>query len=405
MTLRCAILLLLGASAAQAYSVLSHEAIIDSAWEDSIKPILLRRFPNATPDDLRKAHGYAYGGAIVQDMGYYPFGSHLFSDLTHYIRSGDFIAAMIAEAQDLDEYAFALGSLAHYSADIMGHSIAVNPSVPLLYPKVRRKFGLLATYEDNPADHLRTEFAFDVSQVAEQHYAPDTYHGFIGFEVSKPLLERAFESTYGIPLKDVSKNLDLALGTYRWTVSSVIPEMTRAAWSEKKKEILKNDPRADRRRYVYAISRSSFEKEWGRTYTRPGAGARFLSFIIRILPKIGPLRSLAFHPATPQAQKLFMDSFVRTLDLYRQKLKQVDSREKLSLPDVNFDTGEPARAGKYRMADATASKLLLKLADNKSFSVDPDLRAALIAYFGSETPADPKAAAALTQLRGSGESR
>jgi hypothetical protein len=343
--------------ASQAYSVLSHEAIVDAAWEDSIKPILLQRFPNTTPEDLLKAHAYVYGGSIVQDMGYYPFGSHLFSDLTHYIHSGDFIVNMLAQSQDLNEYAFALGALAHYAADNIGHTRAVNKSVPLLYPRVRRKFGPVATYEDDKTDHLRVEFAFDVSQVAEQHYAPTAYHSFIGFEVSKPLLERAFQATYGVPLTEISKDLDLALGTYRWTVSSLIPEMTRAAWAGKKKEILKNDPRADRRRYIYAISRSSFEKEWGTNYVRPGFGARLLALLLRFIPKIGPLRSLAFRPATPETQKLFMDSFVQTLALYKEKLAEVKRGEKPNLPNTNFDTGEPARPGAYRLADDAAAKL------------------------------------------------
>ena len=171
----------------KAYSVLSHEAIIDSAWDDFDQAFLLQRFPAPLHDDLRKAHAYAYGGAIIQDMGYYPFGSHLFSDLTHYVRSGDFVVNMLAEAQDLNEYAFALGSLAHYAADNTGHPIGVNKSVPMLYPENTPEIRRCATYEDNPADHLKTEFAFDVSQVAEHHYAPDAYHAFIGFEVSKPL--------------------------------------------------------------------------------------------------------------------------------------------------------------------------------------------------------------------------
>jgi len=222
---------------------------------------------------------------------------------------------------------------------------------------VRRKFGPVATYEDNRTDHLRVEFAFDVSQVAEQHYAPAAYHAFIGFEISKPLLERSFQATYGVPLTVVSKNLDLALGTYRWTVSTLIPEITRTAWDAKKKEIRQNDPRADRRRYIYAISRSSFEKEWGATYVRPGFGARLLAFLLRFIPKIGPLRTLAFHPATLETQKLFMDSFVRTLAIYKEKLAAVKRGEKPDLPNTNFDTGELARPGAYRLADDAAAKL------------------------------------------------
>ena len=185
-----------------AYSVLTHEAIIDSSWPKDLRPLLLKRFPNATDDQLREAHAYAYGGAIIQDMGYYPFGSKLFSDLVHYTRSGDFVIALVKDAQEedpkdpqaLNDYAFALGALAHYAADNQGHPVAVNRTVPLVYPKLKAKFGPEITYEDNPSAHLKTEFGFDVIEVARGQYANDAYHDFIGFKVAKPLLERAFEA-------------------------------------------------------------------------------------------------------------------------------------------------------------------------------------------------------------------
>ena len=209
------LLLLTSSGTLQAFSVLTHEAIIDSAWKDSIRPLLLQRFPNATKEELKDAHAYAYGGSIIQDMGYYPFGSHLFSDLTHYVRSGDFILALIREPQDLDEYAFALGSLAHYAADNSGHRLAVNPAVPILYPKLGKKFGKTVTYWDDHTSHMRTEFALDVVQVAGGRYAPNQYHKFIGFEVSIPVMERAFQDIYGMELKDVFGNFKLALGSYQ----------------------------------------------------------------------------------------------------------------------------------------------------------------------------------------------
>ena len=131
------LLVLLWPSNAYSYSVLTHEAIIDSTWDSAIKPLLLKRFPSATAEELMTAHAYAYGGCIIQDLGYYPFGSALFSDLTHYVRSGDFVLNMIRESQDLDEYAFALGALSHFAADSNGHRMATNVSVPLLYPKLR----------------------------------------------------------------------------------------------------------------------------------------------------------------------------------------------------------------------------------------------------------------------------
>ncbi len=398
MFLRALLVLFLAATCAGAYSVLSHEAIIDAAWDQSIKPILLKRFPNATADDLLKAHGYAYGGAIIQDLGYYPFGSHLFTDLAHYARSGDFILNLLSEAQDLNEYAFSLGSLAHYCADNEGHPIGVNRSVPMVYPKVRSEFGDTATYEDNPADHLKMEFAFDVLQVANGHYAPQTYHDFIGFQVSKPVLERAFLKTYGIEMKDVFLSVDLALGTYRHSVGTIIPEMTKVAWDQKKDDLIKSTPGLTRRRFVYNLSRSSYEKEWGHEYERPGIGARILAFFLRLIPRVGPFKALSFKPPTPEADKLFMESFNKALVDYRALLARVRAGSTLELPNTNFDLGKPSRFGDYRMADEAYAKLLDKLKDKKFATVDDALRANIV-HFLDHPKLEPKTAAALAELK------
>ena len=372
-------LALLGWQALPGYSVLTHEAIIDMVWDTSVKPLLLKRFPDLTPEQLREAHAYAYGGAIIQDMGYYPFGSKFFSDLAHYVRSGDFVAALLRDSQDSYEYAFALGALAHYAADNAGHSIAVNRAVPLLYPKLARKYGPAVTYEDDPAAHLKTEFGFDVVQVANAKYAPESYHDFIGFSVSKPVLERAFEDTYGMKLKDVFKSLDLALGTYRRTVSSILPEMTKAAWAAKKKEILKLQPGITRKKFLYNLNRASYVKEWGQGYEKPGPGARFLAFLFRLVPKVGPFRTLAFRPPTAEAEKLFIASFDDTLERYRRLLAEV-GEDRLQLVNTNFDTGQPTREGKYRLADQSYAELLEKLADAKT-AVSSELRQDILAFY------------------------
>jgi Zinc dependent phospholipase C len=377
---RVAVVFILWAPGAFAYSVLTHEAIIDSAWDQNLKPLLLERYPNAGADDLRMAHAYAYGGAIIQDMGYYPFGSKFFSDLVHYVRSGDFVVTMIRDAQDLDEYAFALGSLAHYAADNEGHRIAVNPAVAMEYPKLREKFGPEVTYEDNPSAHLKVEFGFDVLQVARGHYGSQEYHDFIGFQVSKPLLERAFRDTYGIELTDVFGDLDLALGTYRHTVSGVIPEMTKVAWDLKKNDLVRERPGLTRRRFLYNISRASYEKEWDRHYERPGVGARILAFFFRILPKVGPLRALAFKPPTTQTVTLFEQSFNATLAVYRELLARA-GQGKLEIENRDFDTGAPTRPGDYKLADDAYSKLAIKLAAKDTAQLDPKIVANVLGYF------------------------
>lgn len=371
-----------------AYSVLTHEALIDAAWNEGIKPVLLRRFPRTTEPALRKAHSYAYGGAIIHDMGYYPFGSAFFSDLLHYVRTGDFVEALVSEARDVNEVAFAAGAVAHFTADHFGHGIAVNRSVAMLYPKLARRFGNSVTYEDDHASHIKVEFGFDVAQVAKGHYAPEAYHDFIGFSVSKELLERAFLKTYGLKLGDGLPNVDLGLGTFRFAVSQVIPEMTKAAWSAKKDEIQQSVPGITRQRFIYNISRSSYQSEWGNEYERPGWFARFLGFLFRASPKVGPLRAFGFRAPTPEVEKLFMASFNQALDQYRARLKQLRARGRIELHEENLDTGEPARHGTYALADETHAKLVRKLGQSKDAAVSAELRKRLIAYF-ADAPSAP----------------
>jgi hypothetical protein len=400
---RLAFLILVSVPVCSAYSVLTHEAIVDSLWDASIQKMLLKRFPAATPEELEKAHAYVYGGCIIQDMGYYPFGTKLFTDLTHYVRSGDFIVALIRESQDLNEYAFALGALAHYAADTNGHRLATNLAVPILYPKLGSKFGKAVTYWDDPTSHIRTEFGFDVLQIAQGRYAPNRYHAFIGFEVSKPVLERAFLDTYGLEMKDVFGNLDLALGSFRYSVSTVIPGMTRVAWRLKGDQVTKEIPGMTKQKFLYNLSRSSYEKDWGTSYHRPGFGTVFVTWVLRIVPKFGPFKSLAFREPTPEVEKMFMASFNATVDSYRKLLANVDGG-RLEVPNENFDIGEPPAAGKYLGADEAYDKLLGKLADRKFAGVTPELRANVVTYYqGRKPPASPstkKATAEWTKLTG-----
>lgn len=398
-----AALVLLGlfsASAASGYSVLTHEAIVDSLWDSSIQKLLLKRFPAAAAEELEQAHAYAYGGCIIQDMGYYPFSSRQFSDLTHYVRSGDFILALIRESQDINEYAFALGALAHYAADNNGHRIATNLAVPILYPQLRRKFGKEVTYWDNPLSHIRTEFGFDVLQIAQGRYASENYHAFIGFEVSKPVLERAFLDTYGVELKDVFGSLDLALGSFRYSVGSIIPGMTRVAWQLKKDQVVKEIPGTTKKKFLYNLSRSSYEKEWGTQYHRPGLRTRLVTWVMRIIPKSGPFKSLAFRAPTPEVEKMFMASFNATIANYRELLESLNAG-RLKLANENFDIGEPPAAGKYPGADQAYDHLLDTLAQRKFTGISPELSGNLLDYYKDrKAPAasGKKAAAEWTKL-------
>jgi Zinc dependent phospholipase C len=359
------------------YAVLTHEAIVDAAWKDNIVPLLLKRFPDATPEELLQAHAYTYGGAIIQDMGYYPFGSIFFSDLTHYVRSGDFVIALIEESKDLNEYAFALGALAHYAADTSGHPLATNYAVGLMYPQLQKKYGSVVTYEDKPSAHSKVEFAFDVDQVAEGNYAPKAYHDFIGFEVSKPLLERAFAKTYSIEMSSIFRSVDLAIGSYRHAVSTVIPRTTKVAWHLKRRDIQNSNPSETRDKFIYNISSSGYRKEWGDVYEKPDFFARFKAFFLRLIPKVGPFSALGFHPTTPDVEHLYMHSFNETLDHYRQLLL-AQNQGQLHLPNENFDTGELTAPATYRLADETYSKLLSKVSDKP---ISKALRENILNYY------------------------
>jgi hypothetical protein len=377
---RLILALLLGISFAPdcaGYSVLTHEAIIDAAWEDGIEPLLLTRFPYATPEELLKAHAYAYGGAIIQDMGYYPFGSKFFSDLTHYVRSGDFVIALIEESKNLNEYAFALGALSHYAADTSGHQLATNPAVAIMYPGLAKKYGPVVTYQEKPSAHMKVEYGFDVDQVAEGNYAPKAYHDFIGFEVSKPVLERAFAKTYSLDMSSVFVRVDLTIGSYRHAVSTVIPRMTKVAWHLKRDEIQNSHPGETKKEFIYNVSNSGYRKEWGHVYEKPGFVARLKALFFRLVPKVGPFSSLAFHPPTPAVEQLYMSSFNETMVHYRALLLAEQDR-RLQLANYNLDTGAVTGAAAYRLTDETYAKLL----DKTSGKPVPEvLRRDILSYY------------------------
>jgi Zinc dependent phospholipase C len=383
-----------------AYSVLTHEQVVDLLWKDDIEPLLTKRFPTANADDLRKAHAFAYGGSLVQDMGYYPFGNKFFSDLTHYVRSGDFIVNLVSESSDLNEYAFALGALAHYSSDNMGHP-AINESVALLFPKLRAKYGNRVTYADNPKAHIRTEFGFDMTQVAKNNYTSDRYHDFIGFEISKPVLERAFLDTYGVPLSMVISNEDMAIGTFRRAISKIIPEMTRVALVARKKELVAETPNFNSRKFRYYLSRASYQREWGRGYRRPGFGTRVLAFFLKFVPKVGPFKALDFKIPTRKTEDLYIASVNRTLDNYRAQLVEVGKKD-LHLPNTDFDTGRMTHAGEYPLSDESYARLLDYLTRDDFRGLTPHLRENILTYYHDENAfvATKKKAAAWEKTRG-----
>ncbi|MGH9416610.1 MAG: zinc dependent phospholipase C family protein [Terriglobales bacterium] len=381
------------------YSVLTHEQLVDMLWDARLKPLLRARFPNITPAQLLEAHAYAYGGAVVPDLGYYPFGNQFFSNLVHYARSGDFIAEMLRESETPDEFAFALGALSHYVGDTVGHPGSVNQAVAIEYPKLRAKYGKYVTYDEDKIDHLKVEFGFDMDQVALHRYAPQQYHDYVGFQVSKSLLERVFPVVYGLTLQQVLPNEDLAIGTFRWSVSRVIPEMTQVALEIHKKDWVHEDPTFSRQKFLYRLSRSDYNKSWGNDYQRPGLGARILGWLLRLVPKVGPFRALAFDNPTTQTEKLYINSINASFDHYRAFLESVRSGT-LQLPNDDLDDGKPTQAGEYGLADTTYALWLAKLDAGNFRATDSALRNNIVAFYAGAPAAPPPAVIAnLAQLQ------
>lgn len=382
---------------ADGYSVLSHEALIDAAWTPAIAPLLRSRFPAATPAELEAAHAFAYGGSVLQDMGYYPFGNRFFSNLAHYARPGSFVLALLNEARTVDEYAFALGALSHYVADTIGHPEGVNLSVPQMYPDLRRKYGRRVTYEDDARAHVATEFSFDVVQVSGAGYLPRTYHNFIGFAVPRGLVERAFASTYGLSFRELFFWEGLSLAIYKVSSSEIIPTLSEDVWKHARKKLIRRDPQLVTPRFRYRLAQGNYQGspaarrrllrpwtwQWRRSARRANVRvvARVIVTLAEILPKVGALRTLAFQPPTLPVQDLFIGSFDNVVTSYESSLSALLDGG-VTLDELNLDTGRPLAAGHYELADATYARWLRALDRQHFHTMSAAARQNILNFYG-----------------------
>jgi Zinc dependent phospholipase C len=373
-------LLLMIPAVCQAFSVVAHQAIVDEAWDGTLLPAVRKRFPNATQQELEDARAYARGGSHLPDLGYFPLGNHLFTDLLHYVRTGDFYERSVNEAGSAQEYAFALGMLAHYEADTIGHPEATNLAVPSIYPKLAKKYGARATYADSPSAHLETEFRFDVLQVAHQHEVPNLFEHSIEFKVPREFLERVFQETYGLKLDDLFVNYDVALNTYRWGFRTLIHEGTGIAWQLYRQDIESLEPGINREQFVQAMSRADFVKQFGQAFLEPSYFARFIGWLGNLVPNIGPLKRLPYKPLPDNVKQLYFHAYRDASDQY---VKQISAAEngRMLLPNLILDTGEPDRAGTYAPADKTYAELLDHHAQDHFAHVPKALAGDLLRHF------------------------
>jgi len=394
---------------ALAYSVLTHEELIDLAWNNSIRPLLLARFPGSTEEQLREAHAYAYGGSAIQDMGYYPFGKQFFSNLAHYVRTGDFIVWLYQNARTIDEYAFAIGALSHYLGDSIGHSQAINPSVAVEFPNLRREFGPVVTYGESPHSHIRTEFAFDIDELTNLNFAPPAYLRFIGFKVPRKFLEDGFLNIYGFDIHEVLGRAHPALRSYRTSVRSFIPAFAEAEVVLHRHQFPVHPSDEAYRTFSARVAQTNYERHWKHTYRGPGVKAHLLAVLVFLTPKIGAASDLAIKIPSPETEEWYLRGVNHTVDTFREILDKLAAGQNtplalanIDLPNIDLDTGNPVKLGGYPLADKTYAQLLARLTSKPDRIVPESLKQNLIEYYaqsGASTDSNEELGKQLTILK------
>ncbi len=381
------LLSLLTTSPAKAFSILAHEAVVDAVWDTNIKPLLIAKYGDLAGPDIKTAHAYAYGGCLMADMGYMPGGNGMFTDLLHYVRSGDFVMNLLNEAHTVNEYAFALGALSHYVADKYGHSLATNVTVPIVFPKLRKEFGDTVTYDDNHTSHSQVEFTYDVLQVSRGNYASESYHNFIGFKMAVPLLQKVFLQTYGQDVSVYFKDINSSINTFRWDIRSVFPRFIHNASRKNKDEIHEINLTPTSNLFKYRMTRRIYNLEYGKGHKHTGSLlARIIAKIEAVLPKVGPLKTLKFVDPTPKGEKLFDDSFKAIVVNYTREL-DILKTQPAQLPDIDFDTGHRTAIGEYHLTDKTYAALVIALQKDNFACLSPQLKQHIIDFYSKATPA------------------
>ena len=420
-------LLLASSRSAHGYSVLSHEQLIDLSWNSTIVPILLSHYPLLTTEQLRQAHAFAYGGCVIQDLGYYPFGHALFSNLTHYVRSGDFVQSLFRNAHSADELAFAIGALSHYIGDSIGHSQATNPSVALSFPKLRAEFGSLVNYAQDKNAHGQVEFAFDINQIVKNRLPPAAYLHFIGLKVPQRQLAEAFYETYGLNIGGILGLYHPTLRTYRFGVRSFLPAFAYAEALLHPQRLLADTPGPEIDVYEQHMAQLHREAEWHRYRKKPGVGTYMLAGLIVILPKIGPIAMLSIKGPTADTEQCYIESVnlsTAALGLVLEQFAaryptagQTTERARLEglrkenaelsppaaldppsamrysqplpsslVPNRDLDTGARVVPGGYPLTDETYAKLLTTVTEHPTKPIPAKLKEDIFNYY-----ADPDA--------------
>jgi hypothetical protein len=377
---------LLACQPAGAYSVLTHEQLIDLTWQSSIVPLLRSHYPKITDAQLEEARSYAYAGSVIQDVGYYPFGDPFLSNLTHYVRSGDFIVHLFRDAKDANQLAFAIGALSHYVGDNIGHSQATNPSVGVEFPKLAAKYGPVVTFGEDESAHVRTEFAFDIDEIAHHRFAPVHYLRHVGLNVPTQQLAAAFYDTYGLSADfSRARSRRINVGGFRFAVRSFVPRIAYAVTLLHRSHMPADSMSPDLQKLSSEVAQIAAENNWDKYRKKAGIGTYSLAGLIFILPKIGPLKLVSIKGPDATTKEEYIRSVNRSTELLSSTLVRFGSPHQ-TLANRDLDTGAPVRPGGYRLTDETYAKLLHLLAVDPHHTVPPGLKRDILNYY-----ADPNA--------------
>ncbi len=372
---------------ARAYSVLTHEQLIDLTWDSSIAPLLRARYPGITPAELERARAYAYGGCVIQDIGYYPFGDVFFSDLTHYVRSGDFVVNLFRNAHSADELAFAIGALSHYIGDNTGHSEATNIAVPVEFPKLRDRYGNFVSYAEDPHAHVQTEFAFDINEITHHRLAPVHYLRHVGLHVPVRQLSAAFYQTYGFSEHFSGARLStINVRGYRFSVHSFLPRIAYAENLLHRRNMPADDPTPEFLKLQSEIAAVETTNNWASYRRTPGIGTYTLAGVIFLLPKFGPLKLLSIKGPTPATENEYIHSVDASVDALKAALTRFGAPRQ-TLPNRDLDTGRPVAPGGYPLTDKTYASLLHRITSKPTDPVPPGLKDDVLHYYAD--PASP----------------
>ncbi len=395
-----------------AYSLLTHEQLIDLTWDDSIVPLLKSQYPNLTPQQLDQARSYAYGGCVIQDIGYYPSGDQFFSDLTHYVRTGDFVMALFRNAHNANELAFAIGALSHYVGDSLGHSEATNRAVAMEFPKLAARYGPSVNYAEGRHQHVQAEFAFDIDQIAHHRMAPLRYSRRIGIRVPMKQLALAFYQTYGIADNfDGRSRRFINMGAYRFATRTFIPRIAYAETLLHRKQEPPEPDTPDAKEIEAEAAQVDKTNHWAAYRRKAGLETHLLAAVVCVLPKIGPLKMLAVKGPSPQGEADYMHSMVSSTTVLRNTLilfTPIAARARQTwimtgstatesatlgpldrshpLPNRDLDTGATIKPGGYILTDKTYAKLLDQLTRKPTQAIPPGIKRDVAAYY-----ADPSA--------------